>query len=709
MQKQYHNNGDRHNLLPVTYRKIKKAILWVLLMCQSLVLYAGPKGFEELILTGIENPIYVTLSPDGLKMIIIDWPRKGYPVLKQLRRSSVKSTWDPATAINEINSKLSAETNIKSVSFTWDNRFLLFSANFSGGAGGFDIYSSEIGDKGYGDPVNIGPPINTPADENYPSVSGNSRSFLFTRNIEMNKIRHLDPGAMWISTADGMTGQWKEPEKINIILNDAGVGYLKMYDDNKTLFYSRVDDKEKIWKIHWAKRIGDIHWYLPVKLDTLNKSDNEISPAFCRQDGYLYFIKCGDMGSRPKGTLFRFKADEKQWPDPTVLFSGSVRDTANKIPLNANVLVTDPVLGRVEFFTRADIKEGKWETLLVADKMYMFHLWKDQYSHHYQLFNASETKTGKSFHVKLTPSVDLSLNIYDKEELWPLDANVGIWTGQQKTTETTPVKIRSGMQRMTLPIGADYTIMVSKKDYEDTKINLDLSAIVLFDKFMRDVELTPNQRKLEILVAEKGSLKPLSASIEITDQRKKRFTPAPVQGMEGLYETLLREGEKYDFEVRGPKYYAFKHIMTDLDQDRNLKRLIIELDPLSRKVPLRLENISFEFNSADLLENSFPELDRVVQLLRDNPDIYVEISAHTCDIGSDRFNDVLSDKRARSVVHYMSLKGISSRRMSAKGYGEKFPLAPNDNEDLRALNRRVELKILDENDEIFQIDEKIQE
>jgi outer membrane protein OmpA-like peptidoglycan-associated protein len=109
------------------------------------------------------------------------------------------------------------------------------------------------------------------------------------------------------------------------------------------------------------------------------------------------------------------------------------------------------------------------------------------------------------------------------------------------------------------------------------------------------------------------------------------------------------------------------------------------------------------------MENSLPELNRVVQLLKDNPDIYVELSAHTCDIGSDKFNDVLSQKRAKSVVNYLILKGIRYQRMVAKGYGEKVPLAPNDSEENRALNRRVELKILDENDQVFRIEEKIQE
>jgi outer membrane protein OmpA-like peptidoglycan-associated protein len=140
-----------------------------------------------------------------------------------------------------------------------------------------------------------------------------------------------------------------------------------------------------------------------------------------------------------------------------------------------------------------------------------------------------------------------------------------------------------------------------------------------------------------------------------------------------------------------------------------MKSITIELNPLIRKVPIRLNNINFELNSADLMQSCFPELDRVVRLLKDNPDIYVELSAHTCDIGSDHFNDLLSLKRARSVVNYLTMNKINFKRMVARGYGEKVPLVSNTSEGNRMQNRRVELKILDENDQEFQVEERINE
>ncbi|MCF6240842.1 MAG: OmpA family protein, partial [Bacteroidales bacterium] len=107
-----------------------------------------------------------------------------------------------------------------------------------------------------------------------------------------------------------------------------------------------------------------------------------------------------------------------------------------------------------------------------------------------------------------------------------------------------------------------------------------------------------------------------------------------------------------------------------------------------------LNNITFESNSADLNESSYTELDRVVKLMTDNPGIKIEISAHTDNVGSDAYNLRLSKRRAQSVVQYLLDAGIDQNRLISKGYGESKPLVPNDSDEHKAMNRRVELKIL---------------
>ncbi len=119
------------------------------------------------------------------------------------------------------------------------------------------------------------------------------------------------------------------------------------------------------------------------------------------------------------------------------------------------------------------------------------------------------------------------------------------------------------------------------------------------------------------------------------------------------------------------------------------------LKQLKEDTKLTLNDITFETNSADLNESSYLELDRVVKLMIDNPDIKIEISAHTDDVGSSKYNLRLSDRRAKSVIIYMLDSDIDTNRLIAKGYGESTPIVPNDSDENKAKNRRVELKILE--------------
>ena len=102
----------------------------------------------------------------------------------------------------------------------------------------------------------------------------------------------------------------------------------------------------------------------------------------------------------------------------------------------------------------------------------------------------------------------------------------------------------------------------------------------------------------------------------------------------------------------------------------------------------------FDFDKWDLRPVSFVELNRVVKMLNDNPAISIELGAHTDSKGSDEYNIKLSHNRAQSVMQYILSKGIAAERVSFKGYGETVPVATNDTDEGRQLNRRVEFKIL---------------
>ncbi len=108
------------------------------------------------------------------------------------------------------------------------------------------------------------------------------------------------------------------------------------------------------------------------------------------------------------------------------------------------------------------------------------------------------------------------------------------------------------------------------------------------------------------------------------------------------------------------------------------------------------ENIHFDFNKWNIKPESYPCLDEQVELMKNSPDLKVEIQGHTDSLGSQSYNQRLSERRAMSVKDYFVSKGIEKERLSTKGLGFSKPVATNDTEEGRAKNRRIEFQVISE-------------
>ncbi len=166
---------------------------------------------------------------------------------------------------------------------------------------------------------------------------------------------------------------------------------------------------------------------------------------------------------------------------------------------------------------------------------------------------------------------------------------------------------------------------------------------------------------------------------------------------DGAFKMVLPYDKNYSIRATADHFFA---ISENLNLDSLVKQGYKEIHKDLYLVPIeigqvvRLNNVFFDFDKWDLRPESFVELDRVVKLLQENPSIEIEMSAHTDSHGSDDYNFKLSDNRARSVMEYILRKGIAPGRIVSKGYGETMPVVPNDTDENRQLNRRVEFRIL---------------
>ncbi|MFA6923316.1 MAG: OmpA family protein [Bacteroidales bacterium] len=169
----------------------------------------------------------------------------------------------------------------------------------------------------------------------------------------------------------------------------------------------------------------------------------------------------------------------------------------------------------------------------------------------------------------------------------------------------------------------------------------------------------------------------------------------------GSFSTKLETNYEYIFIISKDGYFNNKFELTT--KNCNISQTFkkeVELTPIPEK-PIIIKNIYYDFDEAKFISSSTSVIDTtILTLLNENPDLIVEISSHTDSKGSYKYNMTLSQRRAESVVNYLTSKGISKDRLIAKGYGESKPIAPNETPDGkdypegREKNRRTEFRVI---------------
>jgi outer membrane protein OmpA-like peptidoglycan-associated protein len=191
-----------------------------------------------------------------------------------------------------------------------------------------------------------------------------------------------------------------------------------------------------------------------------------------------------------------------------------------------------------------------------------------------------------------------------------------------------------------------------------------------------------------------GGVVPATISYERLSDGKLIGTAA-VDPETGEYKIALPMGFDYGFHADADGYYPVsEHLdLTKLVGFDEVQRDLV-LAPLLLGSSIRLNNIFFDFDMDVLRPESHRELDRLANLLKKHPSMIIQIEGHTDDYGNDEYNLKLSERRVAAVISYLVSQGIDPIRLVARGYGKTRPVATNDTDEGRQLNRRVEYTIL---------------
>ncbi len=237
-----------------------------------------------------------------------------------------------------------------------------------------------------------------------------------------------------------------------------------------------------------------------------------------------------------------------------------------------------------------------------------------------------------------------------------------------------------------------FDFFVSSDKYEDTLIIIDL-AKEKAGEIERTILLQAKKIVYELNVSDMETGDGLPFGLTLTNRdRNETIQIDPKDGQNGKYKVKIRENETYELEVKNPKEYIF-YSNSISSKDKN-KSLAIKIHTLTAGAKIPLYNITFESKKWDLRYNSIRELKRIIKLLTDNPNVKIEIAAHTDSKGDASANMELSKKRANSVLAYLKENKIPVANFVCKGYGQTKPLTDNNTEESRAKNRRFELVVL---------------
>lgn len=242
----------------------------------------------------------------------------------------------------------------------------------------------------------------------------------------------------------------------------------------------------------------------------------------------------------------------------------------------------------------------------------------------------------------------------------------------------------------TMVIAADGKTAYYASNRSDTRGGLDIYTFELRNDLRPAKTLWVKGK-----VFDKKTRKGLPSAVQLTDVTTKEIISKVQTDELGSYLITLPVGRDYAFNVNRKGYLFFSENFSLREKSPDSTYSIdIPLQPIEANATIVLKNIFFDLNKYDLKTESQVELDDVVQLLKDNPALRIQINGHTDNIGKPADNAKLSNNRAQSVVGYLSSKGIDAKRLSYKGFGDTQPVVENTTDQGRAQNRRTELKVV---------------
>jgi outer membrane protein OmpA-like peptidoglycan-associated protein len=503
-------------------------------------------------------------------------------------------------------------------------------------------------------------------------------------------------------TTKNAKGKWNRPKKIKKPISTRfreDTPFLS--NDGNTLYFSS-NRKKGIGggDIYSCTRVdaSNRKWSLPTLLsDTINSTEYESYFKTNEKGSWAYF--CSSKNSLGKSDIYKVKIFEE---NPYVLVSGKIINKSSGLPLTGKsdykIIVNNQL---------ADSVKVNPETAAYSFHLPLNHTYTLEGSvNNYTSFPATVDVNGIKEYTKITkdlmvesyPYVLVKGNVLAAETNSPVpsSANPKIWLDGNVLDSVTIHP--DGTYEAKIPFGKKYNIEARADQFIPKIASLNLSEVKEYQEMNMDLIVSAVKRNVAVIqgkVIDNKTLQPISSTIDFYIQVNGLPHPAYINKDSSSYRIEVPLANDYIINAYASNYYPvyesiqMKAATTFITINKNL-----HIAPIEVGQSIKLNNVFYLTGKTTLKKESYPELDKVVKFLKENPGIIIELGGHTDNVGNAASNLALSKGRAASVETYLEKQGIAKDRILSKGYGMTKPVADNKTKEGKAKNRRVEFTIL---------------
>ncbi len=506
---------------------------------------------------------------------------------------------------------------------------------------------------------NLGIHVNSPFDEYGPVITADESMLLFTSKRSYTDMPKTTDGTLYedIYLSNKKNKAWKDPERLGKPLNTEYHDAVKgLSNDGSRLIVYKGDNGGDLYE----SKMSGASWSKPERYPKQINSDyHEASGSFSYDGKSLYFVsdKPGGLGGHDiyKST----KSDKGKWSEAENL--GAVINT----PFDETAVFMHPDGKSLYFSSKGHNTMGG-----------------------YDIFKSTMENGAWTTPV----NIGYPINTSDDDVFFVISAS-----GKHGYYSSIKEGGNGGQDLYMITfLGPEKIFVFNNED------NLIAEKIAPITEKVIAKAVKIDEAKLTLLkgiITDEKTNQPVLATIDLIDNKTNQIL-ATFESNEstGRYLVSLPSGKNYGLAVKASGYlfHSENFDLPDTAQYQEIeKEIALKKMEVGSKIVLR--NVFFDFNKSSLRPESNSELQNLLNLLNENPKLRIEISGHTDNVGSAAYNKKLSESRAQSVVDFLLSKGIEKARLTFAGYGFDQPIAPNDTEEGRQLNRRTEFKVLKNN------------